>query len=215
MSSGPVLPGESVLLGVVGPVPFSLNVHGVSSHPGEVGVSDRLGDLVLFAPGLDGGEFTTTIGTSGSSFGPGLLGSKELVVEVVGAVRSGGSSRLGGLLGLAQEFLLGVAERVTELEVSLDIEVSGTTVLVSDGVGHVSHPVTVEEGSLVSEQFVRPDPFAVLLEVVVTDPGISSLNALHGSVHEFVLIHVSSGSELTTGSTAVVSSGVPVERFLG
>jgi len=79
-----MFPGETVLLSVIRPVPRSLKVIGVSSHPGEVGVSDSLGNLVLFAEVLDGGKFTTEFGSArGSSFGPGLLGREELVVEFV------------------------------------------------------------------------------------------------------------------------------------
>lgn len=183
LSRSPVLISEAVLLGVIRPVPGSLNIEGISSHPGQVRVSDNLRDVVLFTVVLDRGKLSTKLrGTSGSSISPGLLGSEEFVVKFLATERSGVGVRLSILALLADESLLGVAVGVSELHVSLSVEVGSTTVHVSEGVGHTSVPVSVENTSLVSYLSVRPDPSVILLEIVVTNPGIRSLNLLEGSV---------------------------------
>lgn len=214
LSSGPVFPGETVSLSVIRPVPFSLNVECVSSHPGLVAVSNYFRDLVLFAPRLDRGKLSSEFrGTSGSSFGPSLLGGEVLVVKLSVAERLEDSRRLESLSLLASKSLLGVAESVAELDVLLLVVEGSSAIFMSEGVGHVESPGGVKNLSFVSEFLVGPDPFAVLLEVVVTNPHISSLVEFHFLVESEHLLVSSDGGEFTTSFTAVFSSGVPVKRF--
>lgn len=120
MSSGPEFVGHTVLLSVVGPVPFSLNVESVSSHPGDGVVSGSLGDFSLFTVALDGSKLSTEFSsTSVSSFSPSLSGREELVVKVSFAEGFRVGVGLGVLLSLTHESLLGVTRRVTKLNVFL------------------------------------------------------------------------------------------------
>jgi len=105
---------ETIGASVVRPVPGSLKVESVSSHPGKVVVSNSLGDNALLTMVFDGSKLTTEIrSTCRSSFGPGLLGGEVLVVvSVVDFVEFfAGRSRVYGVMfaSSAHELSLGVA----------------------------------------------------------------------------------------------------------
>lgn len=212
VSRGPEFPSEAVALGGIRPVPGSLKVEGVSSHPGFSGVSSVLGDFVLLTVVLDGSKLTTVLrGTSRSSSGPGLGGSEEFVLEA--RFRAGRCVRSGVLLvSSAHELSLVVALALSEFT-ELSLQVEGTAISVVR-LGHVKVPV-VFKNTHFGSFLVGPLPDIGVLEIVVTNPGVGSGNSSHSLGHDIVFNVVFSGGKLTTGFTAVCSSGVPVVGFLG
>jgi len=218
LSRSPEFPEtETVGASVVGPVPGSLKVEGVSSHPGNLVVSNSLGDKALLTMVLDGSKLSTELRSTGrSSFGPSLLRGEEFVLESVVhfVVGLAGSSRVDGVLfaSSAHESSLGVASALSERSFTA-LSPEGTAIAIA-GSGVVNLPA-VSEPLHVGNLFVGPSPEVGVFEIVVTNPDVGSGNCLHSLGHDSLFKSRLSRGKLTTGFTAVVSSGVPVVGLLG
>jgi hypothetical protein len=218
LSRSPEFPAtESVGAGVVRPVPGSLKVEGVSSHPGKVVVSNSLGDIALFTVVLNGSKLSTELrGTGRSSFGPGLLGGEVFVFESVVNFVEGlaGGSGVDGvpLASSAHELSLDIASVLSERSFTV-LSREGTAILIA-GSGVVNLPA-VSEPLHLGGLLVGPSPSVGVFEIVVTNPDVGSGNLLHSLGHGSLFEIRFSEGKLTTGFTAVVSSGVPVVGLFG